>query len=129
MRTVLWLVAVLLSTQSSFGQSIFASLVGTVTDASSAAIPGAKVTATNISTNEQRQFITNQSGNYELNNLFPGVYLLEIEISGFAKYRRERISLAANETARADATLVVSSQATEVGPFTGRFSRISPFWA
>jgi hypothetical protein len=114
MRFVLWPAAVLFFSHACFGQSIFASLVGTVTDASSAAIPGAKVSATNISTNEQRHFVTNQSGNYELNNLFPGVYLLEVEMAGFAKYRREQVSLAANETARVDVALVVSAQATEV---------------
>jgi hypothetical protein len=114
MRFVLWPAAVLIFSQSCLGQSIFASLVGTVTDASAAAIPSAKVSATNVSTNEQRHFVTNSSGNYELNNLFPGVYVLEVELAGFAKYRREQISLAANETARVDVTLVVSAQATEV---------------
>ncbi len=53
-------------------QSIFASIVGTVTDASSAVVPKAKVTATNVNTNEKREFLTNEFGSYEINNLsFP----------------------------------------------------------
>jgi len=95
-------------------QSIFAAIVGTVGDATSAVVPGAKVTVTNVRTNERRQFTTNTLGQYEINNLFPGVYLLEVEMAGFNKYRREGIELAANETARIDVALKVSAQVTEV---------------
>jgi hypothetical protein len=52
------------------GQSIFGTIVGTVTDASSAAVPGAAVTVTNTGTNEKRQFLTSPAGQYEINNLF-----------------------------------------------------------
>ena len=72
-------------------QSIFATIVGTVTDPSSAVLAGAKVAVRNVNTNERREFTTNASGNYEINNLFPGVYVLEVETAGFAKYRRENI--------------------------------------
>jgi hypothetical protein len=95
-------------------QSIFATIVGTVTDPTSAVISGAKVTVQNVNTNERRQFVTNASGYFELNNLFPGRYVLEAEMTGFAKYRRENIELASNENLRIDITLTVSTQVTEV---------------
>lgn len=99
---------------STAAQSIFATVVGTVTDKTSAVISGARVTLTNVNTNEKREFTTNSSGNYEINNLFPGPYVLEIQMTGFARYRKEGIVLASNENARMDATLEVSTQVTEV---------------
>ncbi len=96
------------------GQSIFASIVGTIKDSSSAVIPGAKVTATNLSTNEKRELTTNQFGYYEVNNLFPGVYRLEVEMDGFTKYLNERVTLASNENARVDVTLQVSTEVTQI---------------
>ena len=99
---------------SARAQSIFATIVGTVTDSTTAVISGARITVTNRNTNERRQFVTNELGYYEINNLFPGVYLLDAEMTGFAKYRKERIDLASNENARMDITLTVATQATEV---------------
>src|ERR1700704_3538623 len=95
-------------------QSIFATVVGTVTDSTSAVISGAQVTLTNVSTNEKRKFTTNNLGNYEVNNLFPGVYVLEVEMPGFAKYQREKIQLAANQSERIDVNLDVSGQVTQI---------------
>src|SRR4029077_17865098 len=95
-------------------QSIFATVVGTVTDSTSAVISGAQVTLTNIGTNEKRNFTTNNLGNYEVNNLFPGVYVLEVEMPGFAKYQREKIELAANQSERIDVNLDVSGQVTQI---------------
>ncbi len=95
-------------------QSIFASVVGTVKDATGAVIPQVKVTATNVNTNEKRQVATNAFGQYEINNLFPGVYILEAEAAGFSKYQKEQFSLAANETARIDVALQVSAEVTQI---------------
>jgi hypothetical protein len=96
------------------GQSIFATIVGGVTDPSGAVLAGARVTVTNVNTNEKREFRSTAAGSYELNNLFPGVYVMEAEMAGFAKYRRENIALAANENVRIDVSLTVSTQVTEV---------------
>jgi len=109
-----FLLAVLLAAAPAAAQSIFATVVGTVSDSSGAVIAGAKVTTTNINTNERREFTTSQSGHYEINNLFPGVYVVEVNMAGFARYRKERLDLASNETARVNVTLEVSTQVTEV---------------
>src|SRR5262245_19597423 len=113
-RTVLGLLLVLSSTQLSSGQSIFATVAGTVTDSSSAVIPNASITVTNAGTKERRAFTTNASGSYEINNLFPGVYNLEAEMAGFRTFRREGISLASNENARVDITLEVAGEGTRI---------------
>jgi hypothetical protein len=95
-------------------QSIFASIVGTLTDASGAVVPGARITSTNVHTNEKREFRTDSLGNYEINNLFPGEYVVEAEAAGFTKERREGIRLGSNDNARVDLVLTVAKQVTGV---------------
>src|SRR5438445_6440514 len=102
------MLAVTILRQPAAAQSIFGAIVGTVTDATGAVIPGAKITATNIRTNEKREFTTNEFGTYELNNLFPGTYVIEGERAGFVKHRHENIELADNQNIRADFTLKVT---------------------
>ena len=108
------ILAVLVLHPPAAAQSIFGTIVGTVTDPTGAVIPGAKVTAVNLGTNEKRVFTTNEFGTYELNNLFPGTYGLEGERAGFIKYRQENIQLVANQNIRADFTLQVTATATDI---------------
>src|SRR5262249_1099031 len=79
-----------------------------------ALIAGAQVTVTNLNTNEKRQSVTNSAGNYEVNNLFPGLYSVEVTMSGFAKYRNEQVELASQQNVRVDAKLEGLGQVTEV---------------
>ncbi len=58
--------------QQSFGQDVNASLSGSVTDASGAVIPGAKLTLTNESSGAQQNFQTDSGGEYKFRNLPPG---------------------------------------------------------
>jgi hypothetical protein len=48
------------------------SILGTISDSSSAVLVGAKVTATNVNTNVSREVLTNSTGYYQLDNLIPG---------------------------------------------------------
>jgi hypothetical protein len=123
-RAALGLLFVLSCGEVSFGQSIFATVVGTVKDSSSGVVPNASITVTNVSTQERRVFFTNASGNYEINNLFPGVYLLEAEMPGFRKFRREGVTLASNENARIDIVLEVAGESTSVTVSTEAGPRI-----
>src|SRR5215472_16947886 len=107
-------VTFLVSSRPSPAQSIFGTIVGTVTDASSAVVSGARVTVVNAQTNEKRQFVTDEKGNYEINNLFPGSYTLEVEMPGFEKYGRHEVELASNQNVRLDIRLEVAGQVTLV---------------
>ena len=53
-------------------------VVGTVTDPSGAAVPGATVTLTDTATNAARTAITNEAGRYNFSNVLPGNYNLTI---------------------------------------------------
>jgi len=90
---------------SSFGQAVNATLLGTVTDASGAVVPNAKVTITEVNTGISRSGQTNESGNYTFPNLPPGQYSVSMEASGFKKETRRDIALAVNSTQRVDIQL------------------------
>ncbi|MGC2403161.1 MAG: carboxypeptidase-like regulatory domain-containing protein, partial [Acidobacteriaceae bacterium] len=54
--------------------AVTGALVGYVSDASTAAVSGAAVEATNTSTNVQEQAKTNRDGEYRFSSLIPGTY-------------------------------------------------------
>src|SRR5262245_55610917 len=66
-----------------FGQSINATVGGTVSDASGALIPGVTVTATNTATGIVNTVVTNESGAYNFAALQPGTYKATAELPGF----------------------------------------------
>jgi hypothetical protein len=68
-----------------FAQTQTARLVGTVHDASGAAIPNARVVATQDATKQHTETTTNPSGEYVLSALQPGTYTLNVEAAGFSK--------------------------------------------
>src|SRR5438874_1950061 len=64
-------------------------IVGTVSDATGASIPGAAVTLSNAGTAERKTATSDASGNFQFVNLIPGNYRLEVESRGFKRYSRE----------------------------------------
>ncbi len=96
---------VLLST-AAYSQGT-ASIVGTVTDASGAAVPGAKITITNTGTGFIRSTQTNTTGNYAAPELPIGQYDVQVEAPGFKTYKQTNITLNVRDTVRVDAPLQI----------------------
>src|SRR5574341_499528 len=67
----------------SFGQAVYGSIFGTVTDAQGAAVAKATVTITDLGKNLTFSTETNSSGNYTYSRLLPGKYRVKIEAQGF----------------------------------------------
>ncbi len=111
MKTIL-AIGLLLPTLA-WSQAVTATLLGTVTDASGASVPGASVTATDTGTGVSRKASTNQEGIYTLPYLTPGTYRVEVEATGFKKVVRDNIELSATISTRVDASLE-PGQLTEV---------------
>ena len=87
-RRALALLAVyVLATAGASAQSTFASIVGTVHDASGALLVGAQVTLTDAGTNSQRNAVTDSAGNYAFANIEPGLYQVSIAAAGFSRSR------------------------------------------
>jgi hypothetical protein len=64
-------------------QSTNASVTGYVTDPSKAAIVGAKIIVINVDTNVRYEATTNNVGSYDVNEISPGPYRIEVEKPGF----------------------------------------------
>src|SRR6266567_3182011 len=87
-----------------------ASLGGTVTDQSGAAMVGAELTLTNAATGFQAKFTADDRGEYSFRNLTPGTYDLKVTKSGFQSYEQKNIVITINQSARVDVPLKVGSQ-------------------
>src|SRR5262245_4451893 len=76
-----------------------AQVVGAVKDASGAVIPGATITARNVSTGFTRIAVTEPNGDYRLPSLPPGLYAVSAELTGFSTETRPDITLIIEQTA------------------------------
>ena len=94
-------------------QSYTASLQGVVRDPQSAAIPGARITATDIDRNTRYTAIADEAGRYVLAALPPGSYRLSVEAHGFKTYSQGPIDLQVSQQAKLDVPLAVG-ELTEV---------------
>src|SRR5262245_42377050 len=76
----------------------FGRIVGTVTDASGALVPNAKVTATEVGKGLSRTANTNAEGYYIIDSLRPAQYDLSVEATGFHTYDQKGVTLLADQT-------------------------------
>jgi len=111
---VFTLLLTVFSSQSVRAQVLFGSMVGNVTDASGAAIPGAAVKITETSTNNVFTATTSEGGNYTVANLPGGTYQVEITRDGFRTFVTSNILVNQNNVVRVDAPLQVGSQVERV---------------
>jgi len=107
-------VVLALTPTAGWGQNVYGSITGTVTDTSGAAISEATVTLTNLDKGEKRTIESDSSGNYTLVNILPGRYKLEGERSGFKKFVREPIVVQIESGLRVDISLQVGAQSETV---------------
>jgi Carboxypeptidase regulatory-like domain len=103
-----------LAVPGALGQATTATLVGTVTDTSGAALSQATVTITNQNTGQSYTHQTNESGNYEFTLLPPGVYAVEVADQGFANSVTKGVPATVNTTNRTDVRLNPGSAAQTV---------------
>jgi len=87
------------------GQAVNATLLGTVTDSSGAAVANAKVTITETNTGISHTSQTNESGNYVFPDLPPGTYRVIAELTGFKRESRAGLDLIVNTSERVDLVL------------------------
>src|SRR3990170_3228817 len=73
----------LLAASVAAGQVITGTIVGTVTDNTGAVLPGARITASNVDTGTEAGAISNATGDYTINLLRPGSYVLTAQAEGF----------------------------------------------
>jgi hypothetical protein len=98
--------AVLATGQSEIGG---ATLNGTVTDPSGAAVANAKVTVENTSTGLTRTARTSDAASYSFPGVPVGSYDLTVEASGFRVVKQAGISLTVGAVATVDVPLAIGS--------------------
>jgi carboxypeptidase family protein/TonB-dependent receptor-like protein len=114
MRSLLVIICVFLLVSTAFAQSDRGTITGTVSDATSAVIPGANVTATNTQTQAKYETVSTETGNYTLAQLPAGVYELTVELPGFKKFTRQGITVQVAQTLRIDVALEVGAASEQV---------------
>src|SRR5512140_1417639 len=91
-----------------------AEIVGRITDATGAVVPGVAVTVTNIGTGVQLPLRSNESGYYTATLLQPGNYRIGVEMQGFRQATRSGIRLEVGQVARIDFALTVGDLSEKV---------------
>src|SRR4029077_6093583 len=110
---LLWLAVCLSLSLAAWGQDS-ASITGTVTDPSGAAVANAQVTLSSPERGINRTSQTNESGDYLFGAVPSGSYDLVIVAAGFTKYQAKSVKLEVGQKARADVALQVGAASTEV---------------
>ena len=83
---VVVLIAVFLTSVTAAAQVDRATISGVVKDTGGGIVPGATVVVTNTATNLESRQVTTATGAYQVVNLIPGKYQVEVELTGFKKF-------------------------------------------
>ena len=100
--------------QFSRAQTTFASITGTVLDATGSAVPNVTVTATNTQTGVKTKSVSNEAGNYTIPQLIEGNYTVDAQATGFKQFVAQGVILASRDVRRVDIKLEVGSVDTTV---------------
>jgi hypothetical protein len=101
---------------TAFGQAVYGSILGTVTDPQGAAVAGAKVKVTNQRKGTVDETTTNADGNYSVTHLIPDTYTVSAESTGFKVSQTKDVSVSADAGSRVDLQFQVggTSETVEV---------------
>jgi len=117
---VVVLVAVLMAA-SAHAQSLYGTIIGNVTDAQGANIPGATVTITNEANGLELTTTTDETGTYTIRNVAGGNYTLKASLQGFKEFVQTGIPIVVGGIVRINGkleigalseTITVSTEAT-----------------
>jgi len=82
-----------------------AGLHGSIYDGQGAIVPSAKVTLTHLSTNQARNAVSNEVGQFQFPLIPVGRYRITVEHPGFKKFEQTGIQVQVNDNVKADVTL------------------------
>jgi hypothetical protein len=106
-----------------WAQAETATISGTATDASGAAIVGAKTQATNVETNASHSTVTDAQGRYTITDLSVGSYTVQASQSGFQTVVHAGITLSVGSTVVVDFSLPVG-KVSEMVTVEGQISQV-----
>jgi hypothetical protein len=122
-----WIVVLCLAlgfgANTSLGQAVFGSIIGTVTDPQGNAVAGAKVTVTSVTKSFTYDTTTNESGNYSVTHLIPDTYKIHVESPGFKVTDIPSVQVSADASANVDVQLQVGA-VTQTIEVTGEIPQL-----
>ncbi len=113
-RVSILLVLLVLCATLGFGQTGLATITGTITDPSGAAVAGAPIVVHNLENGSDFQAASSGTGNYTVPQLPVGDYELSVTVAGFKKYTHSKFHLAAGQTLGEDVALQVGAASESV---------------
>ena len=108
-RVLLSVFACLLVSRVALAQFDSATVLGTIVDASGAAVPGAAVTLKNNETGITATTVTDGQGAFQFLNVRVGTYGVRAELQGFSTAVADNIAVTVNARQRVDLTMKVGS--------------------
>ena len=110
------IVALLASGHSAQAQAVYGQIVGTVTDATGAAIPNAAVTVTDEAKGTSVSLQSNAVGEFTVEHLIPDVYTVKIAATGFKAFEQKGVQVFADSSPSVSAKLAIgeADQTVEV---------------
>jgi hypothetical protein len=90
-------------------QTYYGTIVGNVTDATGAAVPGAKITVRNVGTNSTYTATSSGHGSYSVAQLAVGTYEVQVTSGNFKEFVTTGVEVHVSTTTEVNATLQVGS--------------------
>jgi hypothetical protein len=92
-----------------YAQEARGTILGRVFDAQKAVVPNATIKITNVAQGTTITVVTNDVGAYSAPFLNPGTYEITVEVQGFKKYVKEKLTLNINQKLETDLYLEIGS--------------------
>src|SRR5262245_7322791 len=86
-------------------QAVYGSIVGSITDASGAAVPNAQITITDTGRDVTTNTTANESGYFMQRYLIVGRYRVRVMASGFKAFVQENVNVSVDTEVRMDVHL------------------------
>ncbi|HVJ08601.1 MAG TPA: carboxypeptidase regulatory-like domain-containing protein [Acidisarcina sp.] len=113
---LLWITA---SAHPAFGQAVYGSIFGTVTDNTGAVVPNATITVVDVTKGTSVTTQTSGSGEYRVQHLIPDTYRVDAESTGFSKTSVSNIVVYADTAPKVDIKLEVGTVSNTVTVSSG----------
>jgi hypothetical protein len=116
----LFAVCLVMFSPAAFGQAVYGSIYGTVTDTTGAVVPDATITVTDEAKGTAFTVQSNGTGDFTVAHLIPDVYDVSVAAKGFEGFQQKGIQLFADTSVKVAPALTVggSSQVVEVNADT-----------
>jgi outer membrane receptor protein involved in Fe transport len=110
-RVMIFVFAAALSTLSpfAFGQAVYGSIYGSVTDATGAIVPAANITVTDVAKGTAFTAQSSGSGEFRIDHLIPDIYDISVTASGFQGFSQKGVQLFADTSVKVEAVLKVGA--------------------